>query len=299
MQFVKAGAARQTPSPANSIELRVDNKSISFDKYLFSKEIGLDAVILQNIRKLYAPLSLEEEFELGRRSQNGDIEARNKLVNHNMRFVLQLACKYASKYPHIDYDDLVSEGAIGLLKAAKKYDPSTGLRLLPYAKKAVTRQIQTFIYENSSAVRFPYAVSEQVPKIRGAMSDVNQDDAKAISEKTGIDLKYVKRILPFLSPTASLDSSVHKNEKKTEDNDELVNFIKSDDVDFEKNFEIERIRTAIEALPPRCRDAVIMRYGIYGEEKTYKEIAAKLNVSSTMAKKYLNKSLQILRSNLR
>lgn len=256
----------------------------------------MDAVILQNIRKLYAPLSQEEEMELGRRSLNGDIEARNKLVNHNMRFVMQLACKYASKYPNVDFDDLVSEGAIGLIKAAKKYDPNTGFRLLPYAAKAVTRQIQTFIHANSSAVRFPYAVSEQVPRIREAM-DVDQD-AKTISDKTGIDLEKVKRILPFLMPTASLDSSVHKNGKKTEDNDELVNFIKSD-VDFEKNFEIERIRTAIEALPPRCRDTVIMRYGIEGEEKTYKEIAAKLNVSITMAKKYLNKSLQILRSNLR
>ena len=260
----------------------------------------MDAVILQNIWKLYAPLAQDEEMELGRRSLNGDIEARNKLVNHNMRFVLQLAGKYASKYPHIDYDDLVSEGAIGLLKAAKKYDPSTGLRLLPYAKKAVTRQIQTFINEYSSAVRFPYAVSQElIPKIRGAMNDVDQDDAKTISEKTGIDLEYVRRILPFLRPTASLDSSVHKNEKKTEDNDELVNFIKSDDVDFDRSFEIERIRTAIDALPPRCRATIVMHYGIEGEEKTYKEIATKLNVSSTMAKKYLNKSLQILRSNLR
>ncbi len=79
-------------------------------------------------------LTADREAELGRMALSGDLEARNTLVMSNQRFLIKTVAEFHSRHTHLEFDDLVSEANIGLMRAAEKFDPSTGNRFVTYCR---------------------------------------------------------------------------------------------------------------------------------------------------------------------
>lgn len=104
-------------------------------------------------------LTAEREAELGRRALSGDIEARNALVMHNQRFLLKTVTEFHSRHNNLDFDDLVSEANIGLMRAAEKYDPATGNRFLTYARYWILQSLTRLSDQHSISVSLDEPVS--------------------------------------------------------------------------------------------------------------------------------------------
>lgn len=99
-------------------------------KYAHIEELD---TYFEEVKKYKKLLSREEEIELAIKIQEGDENAVDKLVQHNLRFVINIAKKFRDKYPNVPFSDIISEGNVGLLKAAKKFDPSRNIKFSSYA----------------------------------------------------------------------------------------------------------------------------------------------------------------------
>jgi RNA polymerase primary sigma factor len=102
---------------------------------------------------MYTPLTPDEEFELSLRMVDGDEAAREKLIKHNLRFVISVAKQYYSS--NATLEDLVNEGNYGLIIASKKYDPSRGFKFITYAVYWIRNTILRFINTSDNLVRIP------------------------------------------------------------------------------------------------------------------------------------------------
>ncbi len=110
-------------------------------------------------------LSLEEEVELAKRAENGDIEARNDLISSHLRYVFSIAAKFAKKgHVNCDLHELVSVGNIGLIDAVDQFDWRLGNRLVSYAKRSIYRAIQMHKQKTSRVYTVPKYLFQQVKK---------------------------------------------------------------------------------------------------------------------------------------
>jgi RNA polymerase primary sigma factor len=130
---------------------------------------ALDA-LLANIQR-YPLLTEAEEQALGRRAQLGDLEAQQRLVEHNMRFVVRVARPFARTVP---LEDLVQEGVMGMMRAAQKFDPDRGVRFVAYAAWWIKQSIRAALARDQRTVRVPINRSTQLHQIRRAVDLIGQ-----------------------------------------------------------------------------------------------------------------------------
>jgi len=118
--------------------------------------------------KQYAPISAEEEQELIRRAQRGDKQARQRLVEANLRFIAQQASKFATPGTE-EWEELISAGTIGLLKAIDRFDLERGTRLLTFAGRYIHHEIYNEKLREISSLKLPYSLKRLallLPKVR-------------------------------------------------------------------------------------------------------------------------------------
>lgn len=124
-----------------------------------SSDMYLDELLLSGGNLL----SKDEEYELGKRIQNGDMEARNILVEKNLRLVISVCKKYVNR--GVPFEDLVQEGNLGLMRAAMSFDPDMGYRFSTYATWWIRQAAQRIIMNFGSTIRIPVHMHEQVSKV--------------------------------------------------------------------------------------------------------------------------------------
>ncbi len=144
--------------------------------------------------KLPEPLSKEEEASLVIKSQNGDIEARNKLIEHNLRLVVFLSKKYENT--NVDLEDLVSIGTIGLIKGVKTYKSDKNIKLATYASRCIENEILMFLRKNKKRkgeVSFEDSLSYDAEGNELHLEDVLGTDADIVTK--GIEDETDKKLL--------------------------------------------------------------------------------------------------------
>lgn len=163
-------------------------------------------------------LTAEEEIELARRARNGDIRARDRMVEANMRLVLTIAKGYRSSV--VSLEDLVQEGAIGLISAAERFDPSRGYRFSTYATLWIKKTISLAIDNKARAIRIPSHVSSalrQIVKMRERLT-IEQGESPSLEQVAaglGISAAQMRSLEVAGQEPVSLDMLVGQAENAT------------------------------------------------------------------------------------
>lgn len=230
----------------------------------------------------YPLLTKQEEEELSRRMEQGDREAKERLITSNLRLVVSVAKKYQGQLPLLD---LIQEGILGLMKAVEKFDWRRGFRFSTYAtwwiRQAVGRAIQT----QARAIRIPVHQAEREWKVWKLEKELTEKFGRPptdeeLAREAKITGKQLAAIRDAARVVASLDQPVGEDEGGTV----LADLGAGVEADPEDQISIdlrhESIRHAVSALPQKQRDVISLRYGLEGEEPlTLEEIGKRIGVS--------------------
>ena len=223
-------------------------------------------------------LSMEEEKELAVRIQNGDQQARDKMIKCNLKIVVSIAKNYLNK--GLSILDLIQEGNVGLMMAIDKYDVTKGYKFSTYAsywiKKAITRSIA----DKGRNVRIPVylhdKISMYVHVILELEKKLNREPTlMEVSEEMGLPVEEVEKIYELQNDTVSINILVGDNKDM-----ELLNLIPSDNDSLEEIFFKKALQYHVRNLIDNCnlkekeKDILILKYGLNDNEPmTIKEIS--------------------------
>lgn len=240
---------------------------------------------LSEIRQ-YPRLTPEEERELAKRCAEGDEDAIRKMVNSNLRLVVSVAREYAGR--GVPMMDLIQEGSIGLLAAAKKFDYTLDYRFSTYATKWI-RQGITRCLTGHGLIRVPVHTAEKIRKITAVQSALLQESgreptAEEIARRCGIPADKVGKLLQKNPETCSLDAPVG-------DEDGTLGMLLENEQSaqpYEKLVREELNRTMdqlMAALTPRQRQVLRLRFGMEdGTCYSLEQIGARLGISKERAR---------------
>lgn len=245
------------------------------------------------------PLTPEEEIELAARVRAGDTQALDKLLRANLKFVVSVAKKY--QHHGLSLEDLINEGNIGLIKAARRFDETRGFKFISYAVWWIRQTILQAISEYSRLVRLPLNVVGNLNKITKITSDFEQEyereptseEIEEILSQENIDIDIARQLT---EGTLSIDTPVGKDKNGTlQDILSGQNDNEPGKLLTEESFHIE-IRHALHSLEEREAKVIRMYFGI-GQElpMTLEEIGNKLHLTRERVRQIKEKALRKLR----
>ena len=229
----------------------------------------------------YKLLTFEEEMDLAEKIAAGDMKARQKMINSNLRLVVKLARAY--KVTGVSLQDLIQEGNLGLIKAAERYDYHKQVRFCTYAVWWIKQAITRFLTDRSRSIRLPYRKEEALRHIQEFILTFSSDQMRSpslqeISEGTGVKYSDVVSVMEFASNPVSLYSETNI------DNGTLIDFIEdtnySPDLELFKKCAEEETRESVSRLKEKERAIIRYRYNfIDGKKHTLKTIGEFMGIS--------------------
>ncbi|MCH4282025.1 MAG: sigma-70 family RNA polymerase sigma factor [Solobacterium sp.] len=255
---------------------------------------------LQDIGKIPL-LTAEQEVTLAKKIQQGDMNAKELMINSNLRLVVSMARDYANR--GLSFQDLIQEGNIGLMRAVEKFDPDKGFRFSTYATWWIRQSMVRAIADQSRDIRIPVHMTEQINRVNRAQRQLNQElnrdpTAQEIAKRLGegMTAEKVREIQQIAMDTVSLETPTGDD-----DNSSLGDFIQDDNavnpMDFANNTVIkEQINKMLKELPEREEKIVRMRFGLDGtnQPKTLEEVGKQCNVTRERIRQIESKALRRL-----
>jgi len=231
----------------------------------------------------FKPLAGEDEQALGRRIHQGDQEALKRLVEANLRFVVSFAKKYRGC--GLSFLDLINEGNIGLIEAAKRFDPKKNVKFITYAVWWVRQSIIHALSDQSGAFRLPQKQANLLYRIGKTISTLTLELERSptpdeIAARLEIPPEEVLSLLRVADDNVSL-STVIDEEHEFHLSDKLEqDMMPSADSLLMRSSLKTLLRVALDELDPKEERVVKLRFGLGGEEpKTLKEIGEMMNLS--------------------
>ncbi len=244
-------------------------------------------------------LSPEQEAELAARAKKGDKKALEDLIKANLRFVVSVAKQYQNK--GLSLPDLISEGNIGLIKAAMNFDETRGFKFISYAVWWIRQSIMQALAEKARQIRLPVNKVGTQNRIRQVISELQQKlkrepTTEEIAEALELDEDFIKEIINQGDPVVSLESPMGGDDSDLK----LVDLIANNDYRADKLINEEENKVIIErllnSLPPRDAEIIRMYFGIGKSHRyTLDEIGAYFNLTRERVRQIKNKAMQILR----
>jgi RNA polymerase primary sigma factor len=254
-------------------------------------------MFLNELRQ-YPLLSAREEVELAKRIERGDLAAKERLINSNLRLVVSLA----KKYPTYDLTllDLIQEGIFGLVRAAEKFDWRKGYKFSTYATFWIRQAIQRGIENRARTIRIPSHVGIRQRKIATAERELKaklerDPTAEELAEATGLKLEHIQEAREANRTVVSLDRPVGGSDEETPFGALLPAEGEAPDEEVAVSLERDAVRRAVAQLPDRHREVVRMRYGIDGSEpQRLSDTGRALGISAERVRQIENDALRRL-----
>jgi RNA polymerase primary sigma factor len=257
------------------------------------KALGSDSThdsIQMYLREIgqYPLISGDDERELAKRIEKGDMEAGSLLAKANLRLVVSIAKKYVGRSSDLTLLDLIQEGNLGLFKAVEKFDYSKGFKFSTYATWWIRQAITRALADQSRTIRIPVHMVETIAKykqvVRRLSQDLGRDPlAEEIAVEMGVDVEKIHIIENINQDTVSLEKPIGDDDDKST----LGEFIADDKIlspDAEASHRIlsDQINEILDDLSPKERKIVEMRNGLGeydGVMHTLEEVGAEFGVT--------------------
>jgi len=276
-------------------------ESLKIAKQITNREIGSVDKYLKDVSK-YDLISSDDEFKLAKQIRKGDQLAVNKLVKANLRFVISVAKQYQNM--GLTFEDLISEGNIGLVKAAYKFDETKGFKFISYAVWWIRQSILKAIAEKSRVVYLPLNKINNITKINKAVQYLEnklnrKPSVTDISEYLNIKKSEVEDYFKYSSKHISMDKTINEDGDSLYDIFENKSSIKPDKnmMDESVKYNINRVLNSISE-----RESLILtkHFGLNGEiPMSLEDIAEMLSLTKERIRQIKQNALLKIRSSMR
>jgi len=265
------------------------------------EESNILSMYLKEINRIPL-LTQDEEYNLALRAKKGDELARKKLIEGNLRFVVNVAKKYQNQ--GIPLNDLINEGNIGLMTAVEKFEPDMGYHFISYAVWWIRQSIVKALCEKSRAVRLPLNRTNELMQIKKAQKSLMHENGREatsgeIGDLTGLEPELVKDLLAISREMVSLDSPMTNGDKDSQST--FGDFVEDDspspeDRLLESSLK-EDINVVLGSLSKKERDVIELRFGLNGRTPmSLKEIGELYNLTKERIRQIEKKALERLQN---
>ena len=245
-------------------------------------------------------LDAGEEKDLARRYRGGDMRARQKLIESNLRLVISIAKKYRGR--GVPFEDLIQEGNAGLIRAVEKFDPEMGNRFSTYATWWIRQAVTRAVADYARTVRLPAHVVDAIYRLRRAENALSIElgrDAteEELVERLGVKPEEARRLREVSQPISSINARINADEG-SELGELLPDEHSGDDYTRVEVGQWEMaLVEAVRSLPEREARIIEMRHGLDGRDTlTLREVSEELGISQERARQVEIKALRTIRT---
>ncbi len=244
-------------------------------------------------------LTPSEERELARRKDEGDEEAKRRLIEANLRLVMSITRNFMNA--GVPLLDLIQEGNLGLIRAVEKFDYRMGYKLSTYATWWIRQAVTRAIADQGRTIRLPVHVVEQVRRVMRARrlltQKLNRDPtAEELAVESGLPLKRVNELLELVEDPVSLETPVGDGDSMYGDMLEDVN-AEQPHVALADHLRGSELTEALERLNERMRRVLELRFGLAGERpRTLEEVGVELGVTRERVRQLEARALRELQA---
>jgi RNA polymerase primary sigma factor len=247
--------------------------------------------------RLHPLLTAAEEIELAKRIERGDLEAKERMINANLRLVVSQARRYQGH--GLPMEDLVQEGMLGLIRAVEKFDWRRGFKFSTYGTLWIRQAIQRGLQNHGRTIRVPVHVSQRQVKVRKIEADLStklgreptDEEIAAVAELPLEDiseLRELSRAMTSLDQPVSEDGETALGDLLASDRPEPLEEVAVTERD-------QRVNEAVRRLPAAEQSVIRLRFGLAGEEpRTLRQAGSELGITAERARQLEEQGLRRL-----
>jgi RNA polymerase primary sigma factor len=264
------------------------------------RSVGEDSVqfYLRSIGRIKL-LTAQEEVKLARSIGKGDISAKKRLIQANLRLVVSVAKKYQGR--GLPFLDLIQEGNLGLIRASEKFDPERGFKFSTYATWWIRQGITRALADKSRTIRVPVHMVESINQLRKETRKLSQElgrrpNIEELAKALSVTVNRIKEILSATRLPLSLDTPYGED-----DDNSLAELVEDEsstppEVSTETNLMSADVREALCTLTPREREILTWRYGLNdGRPRTLEQVGKLVGITRERTRQIELKALRSLR----